>query len=175
MINYFLFFYFFFSFNAEAMCTRNSFKVLLWNSHSNASLVRVDEMSPEGGGAIRYIVIDFNKVKMNQFLVSSDFSPGGTETPQRVTYKDCKNVIDGLFKKLKELDFSVDANKFNSLECSNDRSRLIDLIPIEKKFRENNEVYENKSNVIIIKDNSSCNASCVYGKANLSSSLRTCD
>lgn len=165
---------YFFSFNLGAMCVGKSYDVLLWNSSSNASLVRVNESGPEGGGAIRYLLIDFAQSKVRNFLVSSDFSPGGSETPQHVTSGECQKVVNELFQALKKLNFTIDSENLRVFECLSNRSRIVNLVPLEKKIKGDIEYSENKSNTIIISRNISCAAKCSYGKDNLPTQFKEC-
>ena len=79
---------------AVAMHITNSVSLLTWSADGLSALVAYDAQGPEGGGSVGYGVVTCAGVQARVTL-SSNFSPGGSSRPQRVTEQACR---DGLAK-----------------------------------------------------------------------------
>jgi hypothetical protein len=68
----------------------------LARSPDGATLYEIRAHGPEGGGSLAYRVQGKAKKDTLDFLVSSDFSPGGTEQPQTVSADECRQRVTAL-------------------------------------------------------------------------------
>jgi hypothetical protein len=84
---------------AWAMGVRTS-KRELARAADGAALLEVRELGPEGGGALSYCVEGKASADVVTFLVSSNFSPGGSSRPQRVSAAVCEQRIAALGAEL---------------------------------------------------------------------------
>jgi hypothetical protein len=84
---------------AWAMGVRTS-KRELARAADGAALVEVRELGPEGGGALSYRVEGKGGADAVDFLLSSNFSPGGSSRPQRVSAGVCEQRVAALGAEL---------------------------------------------------------------------------
>jgi hypothetical protein len=84
---------------AFAMGIRES-KTELVRSTDGAALYEVRRDGPEGGGSLTYRVQGRSPRDRVDFLVSSDFSPGGPSQPQTVAPEICRQRIAALGAEL---------------------------------------------------------------------------
>ena len=84
---------------AFAMGIRES-KTELVRSTDGAALYEVRGDGPEGGGSLAYRVQGRAPRDRVDFLVSSDFSPGGSSRPQTVSAEICRQRIAALGAEL---------------------------------------------------------------------------
>jgi hypothetical protein len=89
---------------ALAMSIRTT-RTPLAHAPDGATLFEVREMGPEGGGALTYRV-EGNKTAGVDFLVSSDFSPGGPTRPQTVPAETCRQRLAALEAELAKHRFA---------------------------------------------------------------------
>ena len=84
---------------AFAMSIRESRKQLA-RSAAGATLYEVRAIGPEGGGALTYRVQGKAARDRVDFVVSSDFSPGGDSQPQTVSPDTCRQRLTALGAEL---------------------------------------------------------------------------
>ena len=84
---------------ASAMGIRKDSR-LLAQSGAGARLYEVREHGPEGGGALTYRIERPGRAGVVEFLVSSDFSPGGSSRPQLVSAQECEQRLAALNAEL---------------------------------------------------------------------------
>jgi hypothetical protein len=72
----------------------SSVEILAFNKTGDAVLVAFTESGPEGGGSSSYSVL--GPADAVQARVSSDFSPGGGDTPETIPVGDCKKAVKAL-------------------------------------------------------------------------------
>jgi len=90
---------------AFAMGIRES-KTELARSTEGATLYEVRGDGPEGGGSITYRVQGRAGRDRVDFLVSSDFSPGGPRRPQTVSGEVCRQRLAALGAELAKRKFA---------------------------------------------------------------------
>lgn len=89
----------------SAMGIRHS-KTELARAADGATLYELRGDGPEGGGSIAYRVQGRAPRDRVDFLVSSDFSPGGGARPQTVSAEICRQRIDALGAELAKHAFA---------------------------------------------------------------------
>jgi len=90
---------------ARAMGIRAA-RTALAHAPDGATLLEVREMGPEGGGALTYRVQGKSAGDGVDFLVSSDFSPGGPTRPQTVPAETCRQRLAALEAELAKHKFA---------------------------------------------------------------------
>jgi len=81
--------------DARAMSIRTNRKQLA-RSPDGATLYEIRADGPEGGGSLTYRVQGKAPRSAIDFLVSSDFSPGGPSQPQTVSAEVCRQRVTAL-------------------------------------------------------------------------------
>lgn len=84
--------------------TRQS--LLAFSDDGLAALVETTQHGPEGGGSTSLAIIAARAPFRLEFSMSSDFSPGGSSRPQRVSTADCQRAAGDLAAALRKLQFS---------------------------------------------------------------------
>src|SRR6188768_2184973 len=90
---------------APAMHIRAA-RTALAHAPDGATLLEVREMGPEGGGSLTYRVQGKAAGDGVDFLVSSDFSPGGPTRPQTVPAETCRQRLAALEAELAKRKFT---------------------------------------------------------------------
>jgi hypothetical protein len=85
---------------SEAMGVRQERRLLARSADGNSALYEVRGWGPEGGGSLTYRIEGKRSKKGLEFLVSSDFSPGGSTRPQLVPVATCEERLDALSAEL---------------------------------------------------------------------------
>lgn len=81
--------------DAVAMSIRTS-QTKLARSPDGAALYAIRGIGPEGGGSLTYRVQGKKRRDTIDFLLSSDFSPGGDAQPQIVSAEECRQRVSAL-------------------------------------------------------------------------------
>ena len=84
----------------EAMGVRQERRLLARSTDGGSALYEVRGWGPEGGGSLTYRIEGKRSRKAVEFLVSSDFSPGGSTRPQLVPIATCEERLDALSAEL---------------------------------------------------------------------------
>jgi hypothetical protein len=84
----------------EAMGVRQERRLLARSTDGGSALYDVRGWGPEGGGSLTYRIEGKRSRKAVEFLVSSDFSPGGSTRPQLVPIATCEERLDALSAEL---------------------------------------------------------------------------
>src|SRR5574339_153059 len=84
---------------AAAMGIRES-KTQIARAPDGSALFEVLGHGPEGGGSIGYRVQGKTSADRVDFLLSSDFSPGGSSRPQTVSREICEQRLGALAAEL---------------------------------------------------------------------------
>lgn len=165
---------------ARAMCSRTSFSVLAWSPAGTAVLLEQRQDGPEGGGALSYVVFDFEGNQGRTFSVSSDFSPGDGSTPQTVTAAACRQNLGAANALLKELGFAARL-KADDAACGPKRrggvtgggevkeapAALVAEVRKALALPSGVEAWTtNGQQVLLLQENGSCMARCVPAKKN---------
>lgn len=82
------------------MGVRQERRLLARSADGNSALYEVRGRGPEGGGSLTYRIEGKRPRKSVEFLVSSDFSPGGSSRPQQVPAATCEERLDALGAEL---------------------------------------------------------------------------
>ena len=90
---------------AFAMSIRESKRPLARSPDGAYVLYEIAADGPEGGGSLTYRLAGRRKADRIDFLVSADFSPGGTSQPQLVTAEACARQVDALAAALAKHGF----------------------------------------------------------------------
>ena len=90
---------------AFAMSIRES-KTQIARAPDGSTLFEVDRRGPEGGGSLGYRVQGKAPADRVDFLLSSDFSPGGSSRPQTVSPAACAQRLDALAAELAKRRFT---------------------------------------------------------------------
>lgn len=90
---------------AVAMAIRES-KTQIARGPDGSALFEVLGHGPEGGGSIGYRVQGKTNADRVDFLLSSDFSPGGSSRPQTVSRQICEQRLGALATELAKRKFS---------------------------------------------------------------------
>ena len=85
---------------SDAMGIRQERRLLARSTDGGSTLYEVRGWGPEGGGSLTYRVEGKRTRKAMEFLVSSDFSPGGSARPQQVPIATCEERLDALSAEL---------------------------------------------------------------------------
>jgi len=85
---------------SDAMGVRQERRLLARSSDGGSALYEVRGWGPEGGGSLTYRIEGKRARKAVEFLVSSDFSPGGSARPQQVSIATCEERLDALSAEL---------------------------------------------------------------------------
>ena len=85
---------------AGAMEIRQERRLLARSAKGASALYEVRGFGPEGGGSLTYRIEGKGRRKALEFLVSSDFSPGGSSHPQLVPVGTCEERLDALSAEL---------------------------------------------------------------------------
>ena len=85
---------------SDAMGVRQERRLLARSSDGGSALYEVRGWGPEGGGSLTYRIEGQRARKAVEFLVSSDFSPGGSARPQQVSIATCEERLDALSAEL---------------------------------------------------------------------------
>ncbi len=96
---------FIYSGGAEAMSIRTSRRPLAWSVDGSKLLAVEIQDGPEGGGSLTYLVVSASAPHYLRFDVSSDFSPGGGGTPQKITSKACRSALSKLARLVTRRQF----------------------------------------------------------------------
>jgi hypothetical protein len=83
-----------------AMSIRQERRLLARSTDGGSALYEVRGRGPEGGGSLTYRIEGKRARKAVEFLVSSDFSPGGSTRPQQVPIATCEERLDALSAEL---------------------------------------------------------------------------
>jgi hypothetical protein len=84
----------------DAMGIRQERRLLARSTDGGSALYEVRGWGPEGGGSLTYRIEGKRARKAMEFLVSSDFSPGGSTRPQQVPIATCEERLDALSVEL---------------------------------------------------------------------------
>jgi len=84
----------------DAMGVRQERRLLARSADGGSALYEVRGLGPEGGGSLTYRIEGKHSRKAVEFLVSSDFSPGGSSRPQLVPVATCEERLDALSAEL---------------------------------------------------------------------------
>lgn len=117
---------------AEAMSIRVERRPLAWSVDGSKLLAVEIQDGPEGGGSLTYIVVSASAPHYLRFDVSSDFSPGGGGTPQKISSKDCRAAMGRLAKLVTRRQFP--GLKLDVGRCA--RKDRVELVRIPDKQRE---------------------------------------
>jgi hypothetical protein len=90
---------------AFAMSIRESKRLLARAPDGRHALYEIVAYGPEGGGSLRYRLEGRRKADRIDYLVSSDFSPGGDSQPQVVSAEACAREVDALAAALAKHGF----------------------------------------------------------------------
>jgi len=90
---------------AAAMGIRES-KTQIARAPDGSALYEVLGQGPEGGGSLAYRVQGKTSADRADFLLSSDFSPGGSSRPQTVSREICEQRLGALSAELAKRRFS---------------------------------------------------------------------
>ena len=85
---------------SDAMGVRYERRLLGRSADRSSALYEVRGWGPEGGGSLTYRIEGKRTRKVVEFLVSSDFSPGGSARPQQVPISTCEERLDALSVEL---------------------------------------------------------------------------
>ena len=86
--------------SSDAMGIRQERRLLARSADGGSALYEVRGWGPEGGGSLTYRIEGKRSRKALEFLVSSDFSPGGSTRPQQVPEATCEERLDALSAEL---------------------------------------------------------------------------
>ncbi len=84
----------------DAMGVRQDRRLLARSADGSSALYEVRGWGPEGGGSLTYRIEGKPRRKVVEFLVSSDFSPGGNTRPQLVPVDTCEERLNALRAEL---------------------------------------------------------------------------
>ena len=90
---------------SDAMGVRQERRLLARSADGASALYEVRGWGPEGGGSLTYRIEGKRTRKAVEFLVSSDFSPGGSARPQQVPIAACEERLDALGAELAKRGF----------------------------------------------------------------------
>lgn len=90
---------------AFAMSVRENRRLLAKSPDGARVLYEIAADGPEGGGSLTYRLEGRRKADRVDYLVSSDFSPGGASQPQLVTAEACARQVDALAAALAKQGF----------------------------------------------------------------------
>jgi hypothetical protein len=79
---------------AHALSSRVFHTPLVASRNGQAALFLVSTIGPEGGGSIEFLLVTPNQ--QNRFMVSSNFSPGGSSRPQTIGEAKCRIAVSRL-------------------------------------------------------------------------------
>jgi hypothetical protein len=85
---------------SDAMGVRQERRLLARSADGGSTLYELRGWGPEGGGSLTYRIEGKRARKVIEFLVSSDFSPGGSARPQLVPVATCEERLDALSVEL---------------------------------------------------------------------------
>jgi len=85
---------------SQAMGIVQERRLLAHSADGRSALYEVRGRGPEGGGSLAYRVEGKVRRKSVEFLVSSNFSPGGSSQPQLVPVSLCEQRLDALSTEL---------------------------------------------------------------------------
>ncbi|MCC6996138.1 MAG: hypothetical protein IT370_16130 [Deltaproteobacteria bacterium] len=128
----FLVFTFSFARPAAAMSIRVSRRPLAWSVDGSKLLAVEVQDGPEGGGSLTYLVVSASAPHYLRFEVSSDFSPGGGGTPQKISSKACRAAMARLARLVTRRQFPGLA--LETARCA--RKDRLDLVRVPDKQRE---------------------------------------
>ena len=80
----------------DAMGIHYERRLLARSTDGGSALYEVRGRGPEGGGSLTYRIEGKRSRKALEFLVSSDFSPGGSARPQQISIAACEERLDAL-------------------------------------------------------------------------------
>lgn len=107
----FLVFTFSFARPAAAMSIRVSRRPLAWSVDGSKLLAVEVQDGPEGGGSLTYLVVSASAPHYLRFEVSSDFSPGGGGTPQKISSKACRAAMARLARLVTRRQFPASRSR----------------------------------------------------------------
>jgi hypothetical protein len=85
---------------SRAMGIRYERRLLARSADGGSALFEVRGWGPEGGGSLTYRIEGKKSRKGLEFVVSSDFSPGGSSQPQLISVSTCEERLDALSGEL---------------------------------------------------------------------------
>jgi len=85
---------------SRAMGIRYERRLLARSIDGGSALYEVRGRGPEGGGSLIYRIEGKKGRKGLEFVVSSDFSPGGSSQPQQISVATCEERLDALSGEL---------------------------------------------------------------------------
>jgi hypothetical protein len=93
---------------AQALSMRVVHTPLVASRNGQAALFLVSTLGPEGGGSIEFLLV--TPKQQSRFMVSSNFSPGGSSRPQAIGEAKCRIAVSRLQGALRQagiLDFAA--------------------------------------------------------------------
>jgi len=97
---------------AQALSMRVFHTPLVASRNGQAALFLVSTIGPEGGGSIEFLLVTAKQ--QNRFVVSSNFSPGGSSRPQIIEEPKCRIAVSRLQLALHQVgivDFAAHPSK----------------------------------------------------------------
>jgi hypothetical protein len=98
--------------SAHALSMRLVHTPLLAGRNGQAALFLVSTIGPEGGGSIEFLLV--TPKQQSRFMVSSNFSPGGSSRPQTIGESKCRIAVSRLRGALRQagiVDFVAHPDK----------------------------------------------------------------
>ena len=97
---------------AQALSLRALHTPLVAGRNGQAALFLVSTIGPEGGGSIEFLLV--TPKQQSRFVVSSNFSPGGSSHPQTIEESKCRIAVSRLQGALRQagiVDFASHPDK----------------------------------------------------------------
>jgi hypothetical protein len=85
---------------AQALSSRVFHTPLVASRNGQAALFLVSTLGPEGGGSIEFLLV--TSQQQHRFMVSSNFSPGGSSRPQTIGESKCRIAVSRLQGALRQ-------------------------------------------------------------------------
>ena len=114
---------------ALAMHIRRSVALVGFSKDGASALLDESESGPEGGGSLRYVVVSAVGPQEEPFLVTSNFSHGGSARPESVPEGICKAEAKRFAGLLTDKGF--EGAKVNAEACAKQRGSVVAVERLE--------------------------------------------